>query len=235
LIAIGAGAAGLISASSCSAIGGKAAIIERHRFGGDCLNYGCVPSKALLKCAKVIEDAIYNGNEFGLNVLNHKIDFCQIMKRMRKIRAEISRNDSCQRFKKQYGLDVFFGNAQFINKNSIKVGTHILNFSRAVVCTGAKAKVPLIRGLKNIKYLTHETIFNLTELPKRLAIIGAGPIGIEMAQAFATFGSSVVVFDKNDRMRIKKHPLLYKINYINYSVLNSILIVISKRLHTKIQ
>ena len=95
---------------------------------------------------------------------------------------------------------MYLGHAEFINKNSIKVGKHILQFSRAVVCTGAKPTVPNIPGLRNIKYLTHESIFNLTELPDRLAIIGAGPIGVEIAQAMSCFGSKVVVFDTHDRI-----------------------------------
>ena len=202
LLVIGAGASGLISASSCSAIGGTAAIIEATHFGGDCLNIGCIPSKALLRCARVIENAVYEGNEYGLKFVNYQIDFAQIMKRMRKIRSEISAHDSCERFTKQFGLDCYLGHAQFVDKNSVKVGNQILQFSRSVVCTGARPFIPSINGLNEINYLTYESIFNLTELPTRLAIIGAGPIGIEMAQAFATFGSKVIIFETNDRCGI---------------------------------
>jgi pyruvate/2-oxoglutarate dehydrogenase complex dihydrolipoamide dehydrogenase (E3) component len=117
-----------------------------------------------------------------------------------KIRARISKNDAVERFTKQYGLDVFQGHAEFVDAHRIRVGSEILEFSRAVVCTGAKPVIPNIAGLRSVNYLTNESIFNLTELPQRLAVIGAGPVGIEMAQAFACFGSKVVVFEANERI-----------------------------------
>ena len=110
LIAIGAGAAGLISAASCSGIGGKAAIIEMNLFGGECLNYGCIPSKTMLKCARVIENSVIRGKEYGLNLKKggYNVDFPRIMQRIRQVRAEISSHDACQRFTKAYGLGLIY-------------------------------------------------------------------------------------------------------------------------------
>eukprot|EP01084_Bolivina_argentea_P102154 183055_1 len=205
MIAIGAGAAGLITAAGTAGLGGKTAIIEQHMFGGDCLNFGCVPSKAILRSAKVAYDAIIRGKEFGLQIDGTiKMNFQTVMERVRKIRSIISAHDACERFTKVYNMDVYIGHAEFVSQDTIKVGDNLLKFSRCVIATGAKASVPPIKGLKEVTYLTNQTIWNLTEQPKRFGVIGSGPIGCELAQAFALLGSEVIVLNRSKRVLNKE-------------------------------
>jgi pyruvate/2-oxoglutarate dehydrogenase complex dihydrolipoamide dehydrogenase (E3) component len=194
LVVIGAGTAGLVSAAGAAGLGAKVALIERKLMGGDCLNTGCVPSKALIRCAKVAADA-RRTEQYGVEVTGDvRVDFPAIMQRMRKLRAKISPHDSAARFR-DLGVDVFIGDAAFTGSHQIKVGEATLEFSRAVIATGGHATAPPIPGLKEAGFLTNETLFSLTELPPRLAIIGAGPIGCEMAQTFARFGSEVTIIE----------------------------------------
>ena len=194
VVVIGAGAAGLITAAGAAGLGGKVALIERHLLGGDCLNVGCVPSKALLRAAHAAAD-VRDAGDFGVDVPpGSTVDFGKVMERMRKLRARISPNDSAKRYAK-LGVDVFLGTATFTSPETVEVGGKTLRFAKAVIATGARAAAPLIPGLKDVPYLTNETIFSLTELPKRLGIIGAGPIGCEMAQAFARFGAEVFLVE----------------------------------------
>ena len=209
LIAIGAGAAGLVSAISASRFGGKAAIIDANLFGGDCLNTGCVPSKALLKSAKLIYDLKIKNkkNEFGININDNAIDvdFKAIMERMRKVRATIVRRLYIKRFSNHpHGVDSYSGFAKFVSRNCIRVNDKLLHFDKAVVCTGAKCRIPLIKGLQDIEYLTSFSMWNLDKLPEKLGIIGCGPIGCEMAQCFSLFGSKVTMFDLAPRILIKE-------------------------------
>ena len=172
-------------------------------FGGDCLNFGCVPSKAILRSARVAYDSIIRGKEFGIEIDGTiKINFEKVMERVRKIRSEISSHDACERFSKVYNMDVYIGHAKFTGSDTIKIGDNgpELKFARCVIATGAKASVPPIPGLSDIKYLTNQTIWNLTSLPLRLGIIGSGPIGCEMAQAFALLGSNVIVLNRSKRI-----------------------------------
>lgn len=202
LVAIGAGAAGLVSSAGCAGLGGKSAIIDKHLFGGDCLNFGCVPSKALLKAAKVASYAVNRAEEFGIEYKDKpKINFGKVMERLRGKRAEISHHDSCERFSKEFGMDVFLGKAEFVSENTIKLddGT-TLEFARCVIATGGSPSAPNIKGLSEVNYLTNYNLWNLTELPPKLAIIGSGPIGCEMAQSFALFGSEVTVLNRSDRI-----------------------------------
>jgi pyruvate/2-oxoglutarate dehydrogenase complex dihydrolipoamide dehydrogenase (E3) component len=193
MVVIGAGAGGLVTAAGCAGVGARVAIIERHLMGGDCLNTGCVPSKALLSAAKIAH-TVRNTDKYGVYVKGDiEIDFPRIMERMRKFRADISRWDSAERFA-GLGVDVFIGSGKFIDKHRIEVNGKILKFGKATIATGGSAYIPPIRGLPTVPYYTNATIFNLTKLPKRLAVIGPGPIGCELAQAFARFGSKVHVF-----------------------------------------
>ncbi|MGA1862499.1 mercuric reductase [Deferribacter thermophilus] len=194
LVVIGAGTAGLISSIITASLGGKVALIEKELMGGDCLNVGCVPSKAILKSAKIAH-YLKNASKYGFD--NKEIssnDFPKVMERVRKIRAQISKNDSVKRYT-DLGVDVFLGTAKFLNENQIEVDNKVLNFKKAIIATGAKAYVPDIPGLKENGYLTNETIFNLTTLPKHLLIIGGGPIGCEMAQAFRRLGAKVTIVE----------------------------------------
>jgi pyruvate/2-oxoglutarate dehydrogenase complex dihydrolipoamide dehydrogenase (E3) component len=195
LVVIGAGTAGLVTAAVAAALGAKVALIEKHLMGGDCLNVGCVPSKGVIRAARAWAE-VRHADEFGVHVAGTvKYDFATVMTRMRKLRARISPIDSAERFKK-LGVDVFLGEARFIGANTIEVGGKRLTFNKAAICTGARAALPSIPGLTEVGYLTNETVFSLTDLPPRFAVIGAGPIGCEMAQAFARFGSQVSLFEQ---------------------------------------
>jgi len=198
IVVIGAGTAGLITAVIASSLGAKVALIEKHLMGGDCLNVGCVPSKGVIRAARAWAD-LRKAVEFGLHIpAGVKYDFGAAMARMRKLRARISFNDSAQRYSK-LGVDVYIGNGRFTGPDSIQVegptGNRTLQFVKAAICTGARASAPPIAGLQEAGYLTNETVFSLTELPPRLGVIGAGPIGCELAQSFARFGSQVYLIE----------------------------------------
>ncbi len=198
IVVIGAGTAGLVTAVIAAGVGAKVALVERHLMGGDCLNVGCVPSKGMIRAARAWSD-LKHAEEFGLHVPpGVKYDFGQAMARMRRLRARISQNDSVHRYK-SLGVDVFIGSARFAGAETIMVegpaGSRTLTFAKAAICTGARASDPPIPGLREAGYLTNETVFWLTELPPRLGVIGAGPIGCELAQAFARFGSQVYLIE----------------------------------------
>ena len=193
LVVIGGGTAGLVTAAGAAGLGAKVALVERRLLGGDCLNFGCVPSKGIISAARQAA-AMRDGPEFGITVSDAKVDFGAAMQRMRKLRAGISRHDSAKRFA-ALGVDVFFGQASFSGDGRVMVGDSELKYHTAVIATGSRASVPPIQGLQDVPYLTNETVFSLTELPRRLAVIGAGPIGCEMAQSFARLGSEVFVIE----------------------------------------
>jgi pyruvate/2-oxoglutarate dehydrogenase complex dihydrolipoamide dehydrogenase (E3) component len=194
LVVIGAGTAGLVTAAGAAGLGAKVALVERHLMGGDCLNVGCVPSKALLRAARAWAD-VRDAGAFGVEVpAGTRVNFPSLMERMRRLRAQISRNDSVSRFR-DFGVDVFMGEGRFSGPDTVEVAGKTLRFKKAVIATGARAATPPIPGLAEAAYLTNETIFNLTGLPGRLAVIGAGPIGCELAQAFARFGSRVYLIE----------------------------------------
>ena len=192
LVVIGGGTAGLVSAAGAVGLGAKVALIERNLMGGDCLNVGCVPSKGIIRAARAAYDAS-NGAEFGVRLAcEPNTAFAAAMERMRKLRAGISHHDSVERFTK-LGVDVFVGHGHFVSPTSIEVDGRRLDFDRAVIATGARAKEAAIPGLREMGFYTNETIFTLTELPRRLAVIGAGPVGCELAQTFQRFGSKVLL------------------------------------------
>ena len=200
LVAIGAGAAGLVSAGGAGGLGAKAAIVERALLGGDCLVTGCVPSKAVLRAARAVYD-LRRAREFGIRLPGEaQIDFAFAMERMRKLRSQISVNDSAARMKQKYNVDVFLGEARFISPTEIEVGDHRLEFDRAVIATGGRPAELPIPGLKETGCYTNETIFTITELPRRMVVIGGGPIGCELAQAFQRFGSAVTILNDVDRV-----------------------------------
>jgi len=190
LVVIGAGTAGLVTAAGAAGLGARVALIERELLGGDCLNVGCVPSKALIRAARVAAQ-VRDAEPFGIHVPpGVRVDFPAVMERLRRLRAGISSHDSAARFR-GLGVDVFFGQAVFTGPDTVEVGGQSLRFRRAVIATGARAYRPPVPGLAEAGFLTNENVFALTELPPRLAVIGAGPIGCELAQAFARFGSRV--------------------------------------------
>ena len=190
LVVIGAGTAGLVAAAGAAGLGARVALVERRLMGGDCLNFGCVPSKALIRASRVCS-AINHATGYGIvPTAPAHAEFGAVMERMRRLRADLSANDSAARFK-SLGVDVFLGEARFVGRDAAEVDGKRLNFSRALVATGARPAAPPIPGLAESGFLTNETVFSLTELPRRLAVIGAGPIGCELAQAFRRFGSEV--------------------------------------------
>src|SRR5216110_3271749 len=196
LVIIGAGTAGLVTAAGAAGLGAKVALVEKSLLGGDCLNVGCVPSKAIIRSGRAVFDAKEAGH-FGVRVGGPaQADFAAVMERMRKLRADLSPNDSAQRFAK-LGVDVFLGDARFAGPDTVEVGGQTLRFKRAVIATGARATDPPVPGLAETGYLTNETVFNLTQCPARLAVIGGGPIGCELAQAFQRLGSQVSLLHQN--------------------------------------
>lgn len=206
LVVVGAGTAGLVCAAGAAGLGAKVALIERHLMGGDCLNVGCVPSKGIIRSARAVHDA-RNSAEFGVTGSSElNCNFSAVMERMRHLRSEISQHDSAARFRDELGVDVFIGEGRFIAPDCVDVGGKSLYFKKAAICTGARAAAPPIPGLAGIKYLTNENIFSLTELPQRLAVIGAGPIGCELAQAFCRFGSKVTVLELNPQILGHEDP-----------------------------
>src|SRR6516225_10583216 len=205
LIVIGAGTAGLVTAAGAAGLGARVALIERDFLGGDCLNVGCVPSKALLRAARAAAQ-VRDSAQFGIHVPpGVQVDFPEVMRRMRRLRAEISPHDSAARFR-SLGVDVYLGQATFTGANTVEVAGTTLRFRKAVIATGARAHRPPIPGLAEAGFLTNETVFALTELPARLAVIGAGPIGCELAQAFARFGSRVHVLGNPPQVLPREDP-----------------------------
>ncbi len=210
LVVIGAGTAGLVTAAGAASLGARVAIVERELMGGDCLNVGCVPSKAIISASRYAA-LMATSDQWGVHI-DHPthIDFSSVMQRMRRLRAQISPADSAARFNKM-GVDVFFGQGSFTGDDRITVtdgggGERELPFRKAVIATGARAAVPPIPGLDRVDYLTNESLFSLTELPPSLGVIGSGPIGSEMAQAFARLGSEVVLFERGPRIMSREDP-----------------------------
>lgn len=199
LVVIGAGTAGLVAASIASSLGARVALVERGLMGGDCLNTGCVPSKAVIRAANAWH-AARTAWRFGGPAAAGDGDFGAAMERMRRVRAEISPADSARRFRDEIGADVFLGHARFVADDAIDVGGARLRFHRCVVATGGRAAVPPIPGLADAPYLTNETVFSLVERPAHLAVLGGGPIGCELAQAFARFGSRVTLLEAGARI-----------------------------------
>lgn len=194
MVVIGAGTAGLVTAIASAGLGAKVALVEKHLMGGDCLNVGCVPSKCIISSSRVAA-SMRDSGRFGVVAESEpQVDFGEVMARMRRIRASISAADSVERYRDN-GVDVFLGEGRFINRNTIQVGDAQLHFKRACIATGARASVLPIEGLDEAGYLTNDSIFSLTERPKRLAVIGAGPIGCELSQAFQRLGVDVTVLE----------------------------------------
>jgi pyruvate/2-oxoglutarate dehydrogenase complex dihydrolipoamide dehydrogenase (E3) component len=199
LVVIGAGTAGLVTAAGAAGLGARVALIERSLMGGDCLNTGCVPSKGVIRASRAAYD-VKIADEFGVRAGDVSVNFGKAMERMRRIRAEISLADSAVRFSRDLGVDVFFGQATFTGPDSIDVDNKQLHFRKAAICTGARAAVPALPGIEEAGYHTNETVFTMTSLPRRLAVIGGGPVGCELAQSFARLGSKVTILHRGRRL-----------------------------------
>jgi len=205
LVVIGAGTAGLVTAIGATGLGARVALVERDLMGGDCLNVGCVPSKALLGSARVWA-AVRDAARFGVEVpAGARVDFSAVMARMRSLRARLSRADAARRYR-DLGVDVFFGAGRFTGPETVEVDGAVLRFKNAVVATGGRAAALPIPGLAEAGYLTNESVFTLTALPPRLGVIGGGPIGCELAQAFARFGARVTVLEAAPEILIREDP-----------------------------
>jgi len=203
MVVVGAGTAGLVIAAGAAGLGAKVAIVERDLMGGDCLNFGCVPSKALIRAARAAAE-IRDADRFGLHVPDGvQVDFAAVMDRMRRLRADLSLNDSAARFR-GLGVDVFLGDARFTARDTVAVGDATLHFRRAAIATGARAAELPIPGLKEVGYLTNETVFALTALPRRIAVIGGGPLGCELAQALRRFGAEVAILEVAPQILIRE-------------------------------
>jgi pyruvate/2-oxoglutarate dehydrogenase complex dihydrolipoamide dehydrogenase (E3) component len=192
LVIVGGGPGGLAAAEMAAALGAKVALIERDLIGGGCLNDGCVPSKSIIRTAQLYAE-MRDANRYGAQVPSDiRVDFPMVMERVRRIRAHLSRGDSARRLTDE-GIDVFFGDACFTGSNTVTVNGETLHFGKALIATGARAMVPSIPGLAEAGYLTNENVFDLTELPQRLMVIGGGPLGCELAQAFCRLGAKTTI------------------------------------------
>ena len=192
LVVVGGGPAGLVAAGAAVATGARVALIERALLGGGCLNVGCIPSKTIIRTSRLYAE-MRNAGHYGAQVPGDiRIDFAAVMQRMRRIRARISRVDSVQRLSAS-GVDVFLGEAHFTAADALSVDGTKLRFRKAVIATGARPDTPSIPGLVEAGYLTNESVFDLTELPRRLLVIGGGPLGCELAQAFCRFGARTTI------------------------------------------
>ena len=195
LVVIGAGTAGLVTASGAAGLGAKVALIERHLMGGDCLNVGCVPSKAVIRSSRSAFD-IRDAGRLGVKVSGQaEVDFSAVMERMRRLRSKISFHDSAVRFRDDLGVDVFLGEGRFSSPDTVEVDGKTLRFKKAVIATGARPVSPPIEGMAETGFLTNESVFSLTERPGHLVVLGGGPIGCELAQAFRRLGSEVTIIE----------------------------------------
>jgi pyruvate/2-oxoglutarate dehydrogenase complex dihydrolipoamide dehydrogenase (E3) component len=185
-----------VTAAAAAGLGARVALIEKYLMGGDCLNVGCVPSKSLIRAARAVHE-VQQAAEFGVHVPpGVRVDFGAVMERMRRLRAGISHNDSVQRFR-SLGVDVYIGEGRFTGGDVVEVDGRRLQFARAVITTGARAARLGVPGLAAVDYLTNENVFWLTELPRRLVVLGAGPIGCELGQAFRRFGADVTMISQD--------------------------------------
>jgi pyruvate/2-oxoglutarate dehydrogenase complex dihydrolipoamide dehydrogenase (E3) component len=199
LVVIGAGTGGLVSAAIAAGLGARVALIERHLMGGDCLNVGCVPSKGMIAGARAWHAGAEAAATFGGPHVAGTGSFGEVMARMRRLRAGLSGMDSAARFH-ALGVDVFLGDGRFVGPDAVTVDGRTLRFRRAIIATGARPAMPTIAGLGEAGALTNETVFGLTELPRRLIVLGGGPVACELGQAFARLGSEVTLVTAGSRI-----------------------------------
>ena len=189
IIVIGAGSAGLVSAYIGSVVKARVALIEKHKMGGDCLNTGCVPSKALIRSAKILS-YIKRSQDFGLKTAQVDFDFPDVMQRVHNVIKKVEPHDSIERYTK-LGVDCYTGSAKILSPHEVEVNGKVLTTKNIIIATGARPAIPPIPGLDQVDYLTTDTIWNLNKLPKKLMVMGGGPIGCELAQCFARLGTEV--------------------------------------------
>jgi len=202
LIVIGAGSGGLVASLIAAAVKSRVTLIEKHKMGGDCLNTGCVPSKALIRSARYMEQT-RRAEEFGFKSASAEFDFANIMERVQRVVKKVEPHDSVERFT-ALGVDVIQGEARIVSPYSVEVNGRTLTTRNIIVSTGARPFVPPIKGLSDLPYLTSDSLWEIRELPKRLLVLGGGPIGCELAQSFARFGSQVTVAEMAPRLMIRE-------------------------------
>ncbi len=193
LAVIGGGTAGLVTSAGAASLGAKVALIERDRLGGECLHTGCVPSKALIRSAKVLH-LMRRAADFGLNAPEVSFDFAKVMDRMRQVQAQVGKHDSPERFK-ELGVSLFSDPAAFLSPTELQVGAQRIKAKKVVIATGSRSAIPPIAGLEAAGFLDHVSAFRLSSLPRSIIILGGGPIGIEFAQILARFGVRVTVVE----------------------------------------
>jgi len=204
LIVIGAGSAGLVSAYIAAAVKAKVTLIEKHKMGGDCLNTGCIPSKALIRSAKLLSHA-KRAKEFGFKHINVEYDFAEVMERIQRVIKTIEPHDSIERYN-ELGVECIHGEARITSPYAVTVNKQTLTTRNIIIATGATPLVPAIPGLDTVQYLTSDNIWNLRTLPRRLVVLGGGPIGSELTQCFARFGSEVTQIEMLPRILIREDP-----------------------------
>lgn len=205
VVVIGGGTAGLVTAAGTAGLGGRVALIERNKMGGDCLNFGCVPSKAVIASAHAVQ-IVRQAERYGLRKMEPQFDFNEVFDRMRARRAHIAPNDSEERFE-SLGVDVFRSNASFVSPDEILVSGQRLRAKNFVIATGGRAVVPPIPGLNEVPFFTNETIFDeLKEKPKSLMVIGGGPIGCELSQVFQRLGVEVTLLENGPQILSREDP-----------------------------
>lgn len=202
LIVIGGGAAGLVSSYIAATVKAKVALIEADKMGGDCLNTGCVPSKALIRSAKMVSE-VKRSKDYGVEVGDPTVDFAAIMQRVQRVIKAIEPHDSVERYTK-LGVDCIQGYAKILDPHRVEVAGRVLTTKAIIIATGAMPLVPPIPGLDQLDYLTSDNLWELRERPKRLVVLGGGPIGCEMAQAFARLGSQVAIVEMADKLLIRE-------------------------------
>tara|TARA_B100000686_G_scaffold65330_1_gene70235 strand:- start:4388 stop:5914 length:1527 start_codon:yes stop_codon:yes gene_type:complete len=209
MVVIGAGSAGLVTSYIGAATKGKVALIEKHKMGGDCLNTGCVPSKALIRSAKFLAD-VKKCQQLGFKSASVDFDFADVMERVQRVIRAVEPHDSIERYT-SLGVECHKGEARIISPYEVSVNGKTLTTRNIVVATGARPAVPTIEGVENIKYLTSDTIWNLREQPKNLLVLGGGPIGSELTQAFARLGCNVTQVQRDEQLLPKEDPEISQI------------------------
>ncbi len=203
-VVIGGGSAGLVSAYICAALKARVALVEKHRMGGDCLNTGCVPSKALIRSATLLNYA-KRAREFGFKRTDVEFDFAEVMERVQRVIGEVAPHDSVERYT-DLGVECITGAAHIVSPYEVRVGERVLTTRNIIVATGAQPNIPAIPGLEQVSYRTSDTIWELRERPRRLLVLGGGPIGCELAQSFARLGSQVTVVQRGRQLLPAEDP-----------------------------
>ncbi len=207
LVVIGAGTAGLVTAAGSVALGARVALVERNKMGGDCLNFGCVPSKALISSARLLHH-MRTAGKWGIAKVEPEFDFQKVFTSMRAQRAELAPIDSQERFE-SLGVDVFREEATFLSPHELQVGDQRLRARHFIIATGSRAAIPEAIGTSRVPYFTNETIFDeLKEKPETLLIVGGGPIGCELGQMFSRLGVKVTILQRGKRLLDKEDPVV---------------------------